>query len=249
MKKVKNLSASRTTHMELAAITDSYLKILSKYFPDHPFIIAIAGLLSGALVKLNEAMAAIRINKLIEEVFDLDQRRDSAFIMFRDLIFSFARTDVATEKAAYNEIWPVIERLGTTLYAEGYLEQSGRLKTLFQEMAKPKKAEALTVLGATERLAKLHTAEQNFLAIYESRLEEDAKKSYPTIRGARRELSPLINDLMPTLRMIARTTPEGIDLPWIDLINEQTDQVMKKIAARRTRRNNQQVSDTADVES
>ncbi|MGB3467674.1 MAG: DUF6261 family protein, partial [Cyclobacteriaceae bacterium] len=176
-------------------------------------------------------------------------KRDSAFIVFRDMISAFSKTDIVAEREAYNEIWPVIVKLGTTMYAEGYLEQSSRLKTLFRELEKPEKANAIEILGVSVRLEKLKMAEENFTSVYDSRMEEETKKDYPTIREARTELSPLINDLLPTLRMVASTSPENADLSWIDLINEQTSLVMTQIAARRTRKDNQNSQDSEDTAS
>ena len=170
--------------------------------------------------------------------------RDSAFIVFRNMIAAYEKSGVTEEKNAYNVLWPVIVKLGTTLYTEGYLEQTARLETLFREMAKPDKVNALNVLSLSDKLDRLKVADQKFNEVYDSKLEQDSKKNYPTIREARQELSPLINDLLPTLRMIALTSPEGTDLSWVDQINEQTDLVMTQIAARKTRKENQELENT-----
>ncbi len=239
MKKVKNLSASRTTHSELAGVSGQYSKLLAKAFPDNPMILAITLLINNGLDKLNDALSAIRINTLIKEAFDLDQIRDSEFIVFRNMIAAYEKSTVPDEKQAYDTLWPVIVKLGTTLYTEGYLEQTARLDTLYREMEKPEKVSALNVLLLTGKLDRLKFADKEFNQVYDSKLEQESKKHYPTIREARKELSPLINDLLPTLRMIAITAPEGTDLSWVDLINEQTDQVMTQVAARRTRKKNQ----------
>lgn len=248
MKKIKNLSASRTTHNELAGVSAYYIKILEKFFSDNPFIMAVILLIKNALNNLNDALSAIRINTLIKEAFDLDQVRDSAFIVFRNMIAAFERSTIAEEKAAHDKLWPVIVRLGTTLYNDGYLEQSARLKILYREMAKPDRVAALEVLSLTDKLDRLKAADEAFNLIYDSKLDQESKQAYPTIREARKELSPLINDLIPTLRMLVRTVPSDADLSWVDLINEQTDLVMANIAARKTRKDNQE-GEAADAEA
>lgn len=95
-------------------------------------------------------------------------------------------------------------------------------------------------LGVTPRYMKLKEAEGAFEALYNERLEEDVKRKYPTLRGARAALSPLVADLIPTLRNIVRTADEGADLSWTGLINEQTERVMTQVAARRTRKSGEE---------
>ena len=236
---MKDLSVTKTTHGELAGYGANVIKVLEQFFSDNPMIIALIVLLKKSLDKLNAALSAVRINSLIQEAYELDQIRDDAFMMFRDMIAVFGRSSDPAELAAYQELWPVIEKLGTTLYADGYLEESAKLETLYQEMKKPEKEAALSALSLEDKLERLKVADQNFNEVYDSKLEQKAKQSFPTIKEARAELKPLIADLLPTLRMMARTAPEGTDLSWVDLIDEHTNQVMAQIAARRTRKKNQ----------
>ena len=238
MKKLRDLSVSLTTPAEFAGISAYYLKVIKKHLADNPMLIIIVLIIQNSLDKLTESMSAIRINKLIAETAKLDEVRDNAFITFRNMISAFKKSDVADEKKAHDELWPVIEKLGTTLYAEGYLEQSGRLDTLFQEMKKPEKVAALNILGITGRLDKLVQSESDFKIVYNEKMELETSNDYPTLKEARKELTPLINDLLPTLRMVVRAAPEGSDLKWVDLMNEQTDLVMTQVAARKTRKEN-----------
>lgn len=255
MKTLRDLSVSKTTHAEFAGISAYYLKVIKQYLSDNSMLMIIVVIIQNSLDKLIESMSAIRINKLIEETVRLDEVRDNAFITFRNMIRAFVKSDVPDEKKAYDELWPVIIKLGTTLYAEGYLEQSARLDTLFQEMKRPEKVAAISTLGITARLDKLVQAESDFKLVYNEKIALETSNDYPTLKEARTELTPLINDLLPTLRMAALAAPEGADLKWIDLMNEQTDLVMTQVAARKTRKeklsNNEDSSsldeDTTDV--
>ncbi|GAA4276349.1 DUF6261 family protein [Aquimarina mytili] len=236
MKILRNLSVTKATHSELSEVTNNYLGIINTHLCDDAFLVAVANHIKPKLEKLRTALAAVRTNNLVDEVIALDQVRDHAFILFRDMIQAFEKTDDPQEKEAFTLLSELIEKVGTTLYTEGYLEQSGRLETLFQEMDKQEYQEALAILGLTPRYKKLKKSEQGFKAIYTDRLEEDTKKDYPTIGQARAELTPLINDLIPTLRNVIRVADQDTDLSWVALINEQTDTVMTQVAARRTRK-------------
>lgn len=240
MKRVNDLSVSRTTHGELAGIAAHIISIIKQYLSQYEFLLAIILIIGNSLEKFKQSMSAIRINKLIKENTRLDKIRDNAFITFRNMVIAFVKTNIPVEKKAYDVLWPVIDRLGTTLYNDGYLEQSSKLETLFQEMSKPDKVEAMEVLKITNRLDDLKIAEENFKKSYNERIELETSTDYPTIRDARKELMPLVNDLLSTLRLLAMIQPAGSDLKWVDLINEQIDMVMTQVAARKTRKENKE---------
>ncbi len=238
MQNIKNIGLTKTTHAELSELTSNYLSTIETQLPQNSFLMDIVAFIRPKLSNLYAALAAIRINSLVEEAFELDQIRDNAFIVFRDMIQAYEKTDDPKEQEAYKQLWAVIEKTGTRLYGEGYIEQSGRLKTLFSEMDKADKKAAIATLGIEQRYEKLKIAEQNFKKTYNERLEEDARKNYPTVKKSRAALTPLVNDLIPVLRYIVRTADKDTDLSWAALINEQTDKVMAQVAARRTRKEN-----------
>lgn len=240
MTEIKNVSQTQLTHTELAETADNYLNIIKTHLAGSTFLMSLLPVILMAVEKMRSALGAIRANALVKQTFDLDQVRDNRFVMLRDMIAAFEKTDIPEEKEAYELLWPVFVKVGIRLYTKGYLEQSARLEVLFQEFDKPEYQAAMDTLGVKGRYANLKTAEEDFKAIYDDRLEEDTKINYPTLREARLELSPLVADLIPTLRNVARTAEEGADLSWMELINEQTDRVMTQVAARRTRKNTQE---------
>ncbi len=237
-KQIKDLSISLTTHPELADITQQYVNILQSNLADHELIAKLIPLILAELAKLKEALTAIRINNLVEEAFELDTVRDDAFVMLRDLIYAYRKSNDESKQEAFLLLWNVIEKLGTTLYDDGYTEQSGKLAALFLEFDKKESVAAMNELNIYPFYEDLKTAEANFTSIYNQKLDKDTQKNYPTIKEARAGLSPMIKDLLPTLRTIVRTADQGAALNWVALINEQTDKVMTQIAARRTRKEN-----------
>ncbi|TPN86855.1 DUF6261 family protein [Aquimarina algicola] len=243
MKTLKNISVTQSTHSELSEVTSNYLSIINSHLSANPFLIKLVEYIQPKLENLRTALAAVRTNSLVEEVMQLDQARDYAFIVFRDMINAFEKTDDTKEKEAYELLYELLKKVGTTLNNEGYMEQSGRLETMFQEMDKDQYQLAIQSLGLVSRYKKVKKTEQQFKTAYTNRLEEDTKKNYPTIGEARAALTPLINDLIPTLRNVIRVADTNDTLGWVDLINEQTDTVMTQIAARRTRKENEQITE------
>ena len=240
MTEIKNVSQTQLTHTELAETADNYANIINIHLAGNAFLMTLLPVILLAIEKMRSALSAIRINSLVNQAFELDQIRDDRFVIFRDMVAAFEKTDVPEEREAYELLWPVFVKVGIRLYVQGYLEQSARLDVLFQEFDKPEYQAAMETLGVKGRYTNLKAAEHDFTTVYDSRLEEDTRKKYPTLREARLELSPLVADLIPTLRNVARTADEGADLSWIGLINEQTDRVMTQVAARRTRKKAQE---------
>lgn len=241
MSNLKDLSVTQATHAELVEATDFYNDTLETRFPESTFIMAIIAFTKPPLEKLKQALLALRSNALVKELGELDLLRDNAFIMFRDYISLYARSAVEAKKAAYDRIWPLIKKAGVGLWSLGDAEETGKLQSLFLELDKTERQADLQELNAiTEFYAPLKTAEANFEALTANKLDDVAKENIPTIKASRTELEPLIRDLFPALRWLARTTEAANDLRWIDTMNEKTDLVMTQVAARRSRKDNEE---------
>ena len=210
-------------------------------FPENAFILAIVVFLRPPLETLKQALLALRSNALVKELGELDLLRDNAFIMFREYIALFARSSVEAKKAAYDRIWPLIKKAGIGLWALGDAEETGKLLSLFPELDKPERQADLQELNAiTEFYTPLKTAEANFEALTVNKLDDVARAKIPTIKASRAELEPLVRDLFPALRWVARTVEAANDLSWIDILNEKTDLVMTQVAARKSRKDNEE---------
>ncbi|MFD2187822.1 DUF6261 family protein [Aquimarina celericrescens] len=168
------------------------------------------------LAKLKETLTAIHINRLVEEAFKLDTVRDDAFMMLRDLIYVYRKSKNESKQEAFLLLWNVIEKLGTTLYGDGYTEQLGKLAALFLEFDKKESIAAMNELNIYPFYEDLKTAEANFISVYNQKLDNDTQKNYSTIKETRAGLSPLIKDLLPTLRVLFALLIKAVT--WAELL-------------------------------
>ena len=135
---------------------------------------------------------------------------------------------------AYEQIWPLIEKAGTTLYRLGYAEQSGKLEALFAELDKPENQTALTTMHADGIYADLKQAQADFVTIYNDRLDEDTKKDYPTLSEAKSKTVPHVNGLLDAIDILDETDP-GTHDALVDRLNGITTEIMAVARARKSR--------------
>lgn len=238
---MKNLSSSLLLPAELAETSSAYLRVIEESGLDNSFVNGLTALVKEDLITLNKALTATRDNQLVDDVAKADAVRDDLFIGLRDLIDAYKRRLNPALLEAYEKLWPIIEKSGTTLYRLGYTEQSGKLEALFAELDLPEAQAALTALHATELYADLKQAQTDFVILYQQRLEVDIAQDYPTLREARGTLVPHLNSLLKALEILELTEP-NVHTALLDKVDAITTAAMIPARARKTRSENQEVS-------
>lgn len=234
MNKLKKLRTSLLLPAELVETINSYLAVIEEGGEPDAFVQVITELLKADVILLGEALTAVRVNALVTEVAQLDAVRDDLYIGFRDMVDAAKRRRDDALLAAYAKVWPVIEKAGTTLYSLGYTAQSGRLEVLFAELDKADHQEALNTLGLTAIYAELKQAQQDFSSKYSERLDEDSKKSYPTLGEAKKQAVPHVNILIDAISILEEATPTSQE-GMISRMNAITFEIMSVARARKTR--------------
>ena len=138
-------------------------------------------LFSADLQELNTVISAIRYNSKVDEVATADAFRDDMFIGFRDMVGAYRRRRKPELITACENVWGVIEKIGTTAYRLGYTQQSGKMAALFADLDQPENQAYLTTLSVLDIYTELKDAEAEFKIIFKSRLDEDTQNQYPTL--------------------------------------------------------------------
>ncbi len=231
---IKKLRTSLLLPAELTETVNAYLKSIEEAQLDNSFINRILGMLKDDLDNLNQAITAVRINKLVDDVAEADAIRDDLFIGFRDLVDAYKRRRNSALIDAYEKVWDVIARAGTRLYAHGYTEQSGKLEALFAELDKPEYQGALDMLNAHGIYNELKQAQSNFTSIYDQRLKAETEMNYPTLKEAKRKIVPHVNTLIDAIGVLDETEP-GKYTDLVENMNAITSQIVSSSRARKTR--------------
>lgn len=219
---------------ELAETANKYVAINANLSTTDPFIARITGLITNDIIQLNQAITAVRVNKLVDDVAAADAARDDLFIGFKDLIDAYKRRTSQTLKDAHAQIWPIIQQAGTRLYLLGYTEQSGKMEALFDELDKAENLAALAAMHADGLYEELKQAQEDFVTIYNNRLNEDTLKNYPTLKEAKSKTTPHVNILLDALAILEETEP-GVHDTLINQMNSITTEIMAVARARKSR--------------
>lgn len=231
---IRKLRASLLLSAELSETVNAYLKSIAEVIPDEPFIGRITTMLKADLEVLNQAITAVRLNTLVDDVAMADAIRDDTFIGFRDMIDAYKRRRDPEVIKAHEKLWYVIEKAGTMLYRLGYTEQSGKLEALFAEFDQAEYQEALTKLNVLDLYQELKQAQADFTDLYTQRLDVDAGRNYPTLKQAKGQLVPHVNALLNAIDVLYETDTETHQA-LVEKLNTITTQVMASARARKTR--------------
>ncbi|MEP5612318.1 MAG: DUF6261 family protein [Cyclobacteriaceae bacterium] len=213
---IKKLQVSYLRPAELTQTISNFLKAIDELDLEDPFIDRIVKLLEADNERLRQAITAVRINRLIDDVSEADALRDDLFIGFRDMLDACKRRKSNDILSAYQTVWPILEQAGTRLYSLGYTQQSGKMDAMFQELDKQENLDAIAALGLAELYTEMKEAQVAFSEIFNDRLDEDAKKSYPTLTDARKSAVPHVNALIQSIRILEESDPEA----HVDLVNK-----------------------------
>ena len=232
------LSSSLLLPAELADTMSRYKSTVTGSGIEEPFLNKIMTLFSADLEELNDAITAVRDNPLIDEVAEADAMRDDLFICFRDMVDAYKRRRKPELIAAYEKIWAIIAKTGTTAYKLGYTEESGKLAAMFSELAEPENQAFLTTLNVLDTYTELAESEDNFISIFKSRLDEDLQIQYPTLQQAKNKAVPHVNAFISALGVLDETEPDTYT-GLVGQINSITEQITTVVKARKTRKENE----------
>lgn len=127
-------------------------------------------------------------NELTALLAQLDEKRDSAFIGFRDIVKAHINSPDPGKREAARALTELIERIGWSLYSEGYSNQSAQLSTLFKELDKSSNQEKLIALDAVSWIEELKAAEAEFTSCYQKRVESEISKRLPLLKETKQQL-------------------------------------------------------------
>ncbi|MDW3192274.1 MAG: DUF6261 family protein [Cytophagales bacterium] len=231
---LNKLRTSLLLPAELVETINSYLEIIPVTESSDAFLNVVTGLLREDVSRLSDAITAVRVNTLVNEVAELDAVRDDLFIGFRDMVDATKRRRDVALVQAHAAVWPVIEKAGTTLYALGYVAQSGRLEALFTELDKANHQTALATMGVNDIYTELKQAQQEFSEKYITRLDVDSQKTYPTMGEAKKKAVTHVNVLIDAINVLEEVNP-GTYTDLIARFNVITASIMSVARTRKTR--------------
>ena len=235
---MKNIPIHILNVEECYALNERLLNVFKADFVEEVFV----GELLPHLVEVNADLSAIMANTgssaLTKQLAEKDRARDVAFIGFRDYCKAFVSAPGRVQSAAARRLMVLIRKVGWSLQAQGYTEQTASEEALIEALAEPDYAEAVTAINAATWVQNLQETNAAVEAIVEQKNESTAHDDVPPSRECKRRMVKYMKPLLNYLEIMAEIKPE-IYANTVIRIFEEIEYVTTSAKARRTRRENQ----------
>jgi len=160
-----------------------------------------------------------------EELAAADLKRDNLFRGVKYMVQAYLLYPDTEKQEAAKELEKVIAKIGWHLNREGYDKQSALTKTLLKELT-GKQANRVALLGMTEYVNLLNTAQTAFDILRQEQLEQQAEmEQISSMTAVRGNLEQSIKDLLEILPGYYRMTGDealGAVLPKISELIDRT---------------------------
>tara|TARA_R110001583_G_scaffold61148_1_gene181046 strand:+ start:7221 stop:7955 length:735 start_codon:yes stop_codon:yes gene_type:complete len=175
------------------------------------------------------ALKRDHVDPLTQKLNQADQNRDHRFIGFKSYIAACQyRKDAAWHEEA-KKIDRVIHRYGGDLYRMANAEESAALDNLIGDLKTEPYSTAITTIEATNWLAEMESAQQDYKALGQQRVEQTDTNTN-TIGDTRK---PLINANKSLLSMIELQNQATANPALKDLIEQINNHIAKSMASAR----------------
>ena len=142
--------------------------------------------LASLVAQIDEAFQQSLGSALTQEVIELDERRDKAFIGFKSVLNGFTYHVDATKQAHAKNAINTIENYGKDITRKSYQEETAIITSLVNDLeTKPELIAAINDLNVSDWLSELKNANTAFAAKYLERVGETAANpltNIPTLR-------------------------------------------------------------------
>jgi hypothetical protein len=225
---------------EIFNLSNGIKNITANYVGEGKAITPVAERHNTAHEKLDTAMLQTQASALTDQISEADEALDERFLAFRNLIEAHSHRPDENLVNAANRLMLIIRNYGWTLYNTGYSEQTSRLENLIGDMENDGQSiNDIAALNASDWLAELKTAFENFNSLVQQRRAETSSKPDFNTTEARKEVKAALNDLFDFIEVMHKVEPEGPYQQLAGEINPIIDEIMQIARSRRSRAENE----------
>ncbi|MFA8434263.1 MAG: DUF6261 family protein [Marinifilaceae bacterium] len=224
-------------------------EVISKMVQEDPQLQELTNQLRQNLKKLDEAYLKPTTKYLTSSVEKADERRDNAFMAYRNYLEACSRRQVEGWPEAAGLLLEVLNQHGYSLHRESYDTQTSRMNNLIGDIkSKPNLMAATETIALGPWLEEMDQANQNFETVYSQRNETTSQPIEVNSEEACRAIRENIKLLFKYIEVMVSLNihPEYTDM--VHQINGYVTQVMARLRSRKTRNENQKQEQTAETD-
>ena len=239
---LERFSPSLLTNTELPAVSERISDAVGRALPENTHVQQLLSVLAADIENLEAALSRRRISSFTEQISQLDEARDDAFIGLRDYAKASTRRSNQQVADAATVILEMIQERGVNLHRLGYSDQTTELNILFDNLSTTEAEQTLAQMNGTSWFEDLQTAQANFEAAMRERANVESQENPPRLGPARTRLQRRLDAVLLTVEVLhdyAQTQSDEESLKrakdLIAEINELINSAMVIARARKSR--------------
>lgn len=193
---------------------------------------AVLGILKNRLDALDESLVLVRGSELTPEVESLDAGRDAAFITLISLVRALAKSPDDELSAAATALLSLMERYGKDLYRQPYLQESGNIANLIQDLESASYASRIETLGLKKSVETLKKVNEDFDSLYSARLSEKSSLDKGVAKARRDDLQKAFEQFCEMVNAGIVWQDDPLCKQFAEIVNIHVANAQQKVAQR-----------------
>lgn len=183
----------------------------------------------------DDVLVLERSSALSEKIYQADIERDQAFRALVSAVKNYVSFPNEQKSAAATQVLHQIEKYGKGVERLPYLQESGILSNLLQDLALTENANALKLLQLDDWVEVLKESTARFDELFMSRETDNSTKSAGEIKKARQAMQEEFERLVTVINGYELVYGTSVYGPLANKINEAVEYAQQQVS-RRTRR-------------
>lgn len=240
MNTIKSFNVSRPRQEEIFEFHSVALSLLAKC--THPKFMELYHAYNHSFTKFDESLKQNMASSLTKQITLLDHRRDNGYQGLAAMVENALHHFNTRKAAAAEKIHAILSRYGDPRKLP-YMQESGVLENILQDLNTADIKAALALIGATDWKDEMQHANDEFRALFIDRTKEQSGFVTGLSTNARIETDNAYRSCVQRLNALAELENDAVFAEIITGINRLIDYQKQVLSARQTRNQAQGISD------
>jgi len=149
------------------------------------FITKVDVLLKKHLNNLTLSLGRTTDKTLVEQLHAINDVLDTRYLALRDYCAALVSDSDATKATEAKKLVAIIRTIGWSMHHKTASKESSLIASLIDKFGKAPSHASIAAIGAAAKLADLKTAQADFEAAYQDKLDVKTQQEYPKIHDCR----------------------------------------------------------------
>lgn len=222
-------------NLEMFQVMSNILSYLKEGNPEELKLETFCTAFEAKFKTYDEVLVLERSNALSDKIYQADLERDQAFRSLASAIRNYVSFPNAEKSAAADQLLRQIEKYGKGVDRLPYLQESGVLSNMLQDLELKENADAIKTLQLDDWVKVLKESNARFDELFMSRETDNSTKVSGQVKEARQALQEEFERLVIVINGYELVYGTGVYGTLVDKINEAIDYAQQQAARRSVR--------------